>query len=87
MPVQPNATFTFASYEIEDTGIRLHFVSPNPGPGQPSDYYVFCTDAELAAITTQPQLVNLVDNKLNRAIRAANIASKLDQFVGQSRVI
>ena len=87
MPVQANAHFTFTSYEVTDGGIRMFFVCTDPGPGQPNDYDIFLTDAELAPITTAPQLNTLVTNKLNRKIRAVNIAPKLDPFIGQTLVI
>lgn len=91
MPLNINAVMTFAvypewdkAYLVEDGGIRLHFLCTNPGPGQNSDYFVFLTDTELAGASNQAQLRTLVENKLNRALRASGIASKLDQFVGQS---
>lgn len=80
-------TLTFRAYDVEDGGIRLRFVSPDPGPGRVSDYDVLLTDTELVAVTTQAQLRTLVIDKLNRKLRAANIASKLDAFIGQSLVI
>lgn len=87
MPVQANATFIFQSYFVSDGGISLVFLCTDPGPGEESEYTVLVTDAELSAVTTQVQLRNLVDAKLKRKIRSANIASKLDQFIGQSLVI
>ena len=87
MAVQANATFIFESYTVEDGGIRLIFLCPNPGPGNESLYYILLTDVDLAAVTTQAQLRNLVETKLKRSIRATGIASKLDQFIGQSLVL
>ena len=94
MAINANAVLTFAifpewerAYQIEDGGIRLHFVCANPGPGQVSDYFIFLTDADLAAVTSQAQLRTLVETKLRRALRATGIASKLDQFVGASVTI
>lgn len=84
MSVNANAVMVFTSYAVEDTGIRFHFVCPDPGPGLESDYYVFATDAELAALTTAIQLRNLMLAKLNRAIRRNGFASKLDPLIGQS---
>ena len=40
MAVKTNATMTFVSYEVEDAGVRFHFVCPDPGPGELSDYYL-----------------------------------------------
>lgn len=87
MPLATNATMTFTDYETGDEGITLHFVSPNPGPGQVSDYFILLTDADLATITTQLQLKNLVETKLKRKLRANGIAAKLDPFIGQSLII
>lgn len=81
-------TLTFTSYEVHDTGILLHFVSPDPGAGMPSDWFVGLTDAELAGASNQAQLRQLVLDKLNRKFRAASgIAARLDPFIGQSVVI
>ena len=80
-------TLTFTSYEVTDSGISLHFVSPDPGPAKPSDYYVSLTDAEIAGVSTQAQLRTLVTNKLNRKLRALGFTTKLDPFIGQSLTI
>lgn len=87
MSLQANVTLTFTSYEVTDEGIVLHFVSPDPGPGEMSDYYVLLTDTELAGVSNQSQLATLIRTKLERRIRAVGIASKLDPFIGQSMVI
>lgn len=94
MPLSANAVLTFAifpewerAYRVEDGGIHMHFVCANPGAGQVSDYFIFLTDADLAGAANQNQLLTLVTTKLNRALRATGIASKLDQFVGQSITI
>jgi hypothetical protein len=84
MAVAPNAVMVFTSYVVEDEGIRFHFVCANPGPGQPTDYYVHCTDAEIATVTTQSDLRILLTDKLNRSIRTAGLGPKLDSFIGQS---
>jgi hypothetical protein len=77
-------TFRFDSYEVADDGIALHFVSPDPGPGRPSDYFVTVTDAELAAAANAAQLRTLVTAKLQRKFRAAGISTKLDAFIGST---
>lgn len=87
MPVQANATFTFTAYEVTDAGIRMDFVCPNPGAGEANDYAILVTDAELATVTTLPQFTTLVTSKLQRKIRATNIATKLDPRLGQSLII
>ena len=81
-------TFTFTNYEVLDTGVRLYFISPDPGAGQPTDRYAVVTDAELTAATTTILLRQLVLDKLNRKFRAASgIATRLDPFIGQSLII
>lgn len=87
MPVQANATFTFTAYEVTDAGIVMAFVCLNPGPGEANDYSVLVTDAELAAVTTAPQFTALVQTKLQRKVRGAGIASKLDARIGQSLTV
>lgn len=83
-------TLTFTSYVVLDDpalAIRFHFVSPDPGPGQPNDYFVTLTQTELDGIATQLQLRNALQGKLERKLRANGIASKLDPLIGQSLVI
>ena len=87
MALRTNATLTFMDYNVDDVGIHMHFVSPDPGAGQPSDYFILLTDAALAGVTTNANLRNLVETKLKRAFRAQGIATKLDPFLGQSLVI
>ena len=83
-------TLTFTSYVVLDDpvlAIRFHFVSPDPGPGQPTDYYVNLTQSELDGISTQLQLRNALIAKFERKLRAQGISSKLDPLIGQSMVI
>ncbi len=87
MPLKSDVVLEFESYEVEDTGIRMIFVSFDPGPGQDSRHSIFLTDADLAAITDQPGLTALVQSKLERSIRASGIASKLDPFIGQTLTV
>ncbi len=87
MSVRANATMVFMDYEVQDTGIQLHFLCPDPGPGKASDYYVFVTDAEVGAIRNLAQAQTLITTKLARKLRAAVIADKLDQYIGQSVVV
>lgn len=87
MTLKANATMTFKTYLVVDGGIQMNFVCLDPGPGETTDYSILLTDTELVAITTQPQLLTLVTAKLNRKLRAANIASKLDPLINQSIVV
>lgn len=83
-------TLTFTSYVVLDDpvlSIRFHFVSPDPGPGADSDYYVTLTQTELDGISTQVALRNALTAKLERKLRAIGISSKLDPLIGQSIVI
>ncbi len=82
-----NATMIFLDYEVQDNGIRIHFVCPDPGPNEVSDYYITVTDAELSLITTLAKFKTLVLTKLQRKLRASDIASKLDPYIGQSLVV
>lgn len=77
-----NAAFTFTGYDISDTGITFNMVCFDPGPGLPTDWPVFCTDAELAPLTTAAQLRDLIVAKLQRKYRALGIATKLDPLIG-----
>jgi hypothetical protein len=81
------ADLTFKGYAVQDTGIQMDFVNFFPGPGKPTDYSIFLTDAELSAVATQVQLRTLVTTKLQRKLQAAGIATKLDQFIGQTVTI
>lgn len=93
MALRDNATLTFKGFTMEASefqpilGVRLHFECLDPGPEQPSDYYIILTIAELAAVTGQAQLRTLVMDKLNLQIRALGVASKLTPFIGQSLVV
>jgi hypothetical protein len=81
------ADFQFLRYEVEDASVLMEFLNANPGPGNPSNYTIRFTDAELAAVTTNLQLRNAVQVKLRRKLQAEGIASKLDAFIGMSVTI
>ena len=84
MPLQPNANMLFTDYTVDDVGIHLHFVCSNPGPGEPSDYFVLLTDTELSGATTPENLTNTLEQKLKRAFRFQGIAPKLDALINTS---
>lgn len=86
MPLNANLTMIFIDYLVNDDGVVLHFLCPNPGAAQESDYYVLLTDAEIASVSTTPQLATLVKSKLQRKLRATGMATKLDALIGQSLV-
>lgn len=77
------ADFTFQGWGAEDSGYRLRFVCQTPGPGEASDYDVAVTDAEMAGITVQ-NLRTLVISRLERKVKAAAVATRLNGFIGQS---
>lgn len=84
MPLNANVTMTFTSYQVQDGGIVMGFVCSNPGGGEDSDYTIFFTDAEIAAIGNLAQFNAAVLTKLKRKFRAENIASRLDPMIGRS---
>lgn len=87
MPLNPTATMTFTDYEVLDAGIRCHFVSPNPGAGMASDWYVTLSDVDLAGSTTVAQLAALAKAALNRKLLATGIAATLDTLIGSNIVL
>lgn len=87
MPLKADATMVFIDYQIKDNGLELHFVCPDPGSGEVSDYYILATDAEILAVTEISEFRTLVVDKLERKFRAINLASKLDPYIGQGVVI
>lgn len=87
MAIKPNCSFKFTGYDVEDLGVRLTFVAQDPGPGLDTDYSIVVTPAELAAAGNMQAVLSLVTSKLQQRIRANGVASKLDQFIGQSIVI
>jgi hypothetical protein len=87
MPLNPTATMTFVDYEVLETGVRCHFVSPNPGAGQDSDYYIVLSDVDLAGTTTQAQLAALAKAALNRKLLATGVAATLATLIGQNIIL
>ena len=94
MPLNANATMIFQNradgglpYDVVDGGVNLYFHCPDPGPGMPSEWMVFCTDAEIAALTNLASAQTLVVNKLTRKFRRTATAAKLDQLVGRSVIL
>ena len=85
--MRSNVSLMFVSYMVTVDGILLRFRSPDPGPGEASELEILLTDTELAGVTTQLQLRNLVQTKLERQIRATGIASKLDPLIGQTLTV
>jgi hypothetical protein len=73
---------TFADYQIRSNGIDLRFTVSAPQPGQPTEYTVRLTDAEITNATTNEALRIAVTTKLARQIYAASIAARLDPLLG-----
>lgn len=86
MTLKSNLTMIFTSYVVNDDGIMLHFMCPDPGAGEVSDYYVLITDADVTGSATVQTLAALVKTKLQRQLRGTNLAAKLDALIGQSIV-
>lgn len=87
MAVKPNATFRFTDYLVDDDGIHLHYVCLDPGGGESSDYYLLMTFAEAEGITNLASYNAWITARLQRNIRAAGIASKLDSLIGRAVTI
>jgi len=88
MPLAANAIMTFVGYDIIETGgISMKFVCSNPGGGEPSDYTVFITDAELTGTANLAALKTLVTDKLKRRYRATGLSTKLDPLIGSTITI
>lgn len=87
MPLKQNAHMVFADYWIDDQGTHAHFVCNDPGPGEPTDYFILFTDSDLGSQTTVPGLIAMAKTKLQNKARGALAASKLDQLLGQEIVI
>jgi len=77
-------TFTLTSYEIQTNGINLHFVSPNPGAGMPTDYYVFISDEEIGVSLTSPVFTKIVQSKIDKLFSGGGISSFLDSNLNAS---
>jgi hypothetical protein len=78
---------TFTAYKLDATGVEMNFVCNNPGEEAFSNWPINITYAELAAVSTQPQMLNLVTTKLNQRYRNVVAMGKLDPLIGQSIVI
>ena len=74
------ASVRFVSYVVEDAGTVLTFERIDAD----QKYVILLTDAELAGVSTAAALRTLVTTKLNRKIKAALVATKLDAFIGQT---
>jgi hypothetical protein len=51
-------------YTIENGMWKVHFVNPDPGGDQPSEYFAFCTFAEIPENLNQQQLRTLLTTRL-----------------------
>ena len=78
---------TFTGYCVEDAGVRLNFVAGTRSGGEPSDYSIFATDAELASLTSAADFLTFVTARLNRKVKAVGIAARLDGLIGRKVVI
>lgn len=81
--LQPGARLVLSDYLTDDEGVVIHFVSPNPGPGQASDYYLRLTDADLTGAVTDVALRALINTKLRKKFRAVGVAVKIDPLINE----
>jgi len=81
------ASFRFVAYRVKDSTIDMLFDWADAPPGTCTDIVVVLTDAELAAVSSQANLVALARTKLKRKMKAEGIANKLDAAIGQTIMI
>lgn len=86
MSFNPTATMTFRDYEVLDVGVRCHFESPNPGPGENSDYYIILSVVDVVG-KSLAQLTALAKAALNEKLLATGISDVLDPLIGQNIVL
>jgi hypothetical protein len=84
MALKPNAQLVFTAYEVRYNGVLMHWVCYDPGPGEPSDYEVFVTDAEWVTITDLQSFNTLLSAKLKKLYRAEGISTRLDPLIGRT---
>lgn len=70
--------------ETTENGIRFHFLAPNPGGGENSDYYLFYTNAEFDALTNQNQVDTSFTVRLARMIRQTDVRTKMQGLIGKA---
>ena len=85
--VNANVAMTLVRFVVEDDGYRLFYVAVNPGAGQESEYDIFFTDAEAAAIGSAAQYDAAVALKLNRKFRTSTITTRLNNLIGRVTTI
>lgn len=56
--------FFLKDYTSENGLWHLHFENPNPGPGNPTDFYVDIPESELPANINQVQLAAALKSRL-----------------------
>ena len=77
--VTPGAEFILQQdFSVLETGeIKFHFLAPNPGPGENSDWYVSMTKAEYdAAAVSTALLRGELQKRLDMQIRGTGINDK-----------
>lgn len=88
MALKANTVFQFTGYTVQDDGgVLLRFVATDPGAGEPSDYSIVFTAAEIATISTLQQFNTAVTAKLQVKYRAQGISSRLDPLIGRTVTI
>ena len=69
MALRGSATMQLIDYAVEDGGVRFHFLCPDPGAGENSDYYVFLTNLEISSSTSDNALKTKLSDALKRRYR------------------
>lgn len=65
-------------------GIQLHFVCSDPGPGLPTDYYLFMPHDELEGATNLTQLRTLINGRIDRYIGTDAVIDRVNQITGET---
>ncbi|MDP3909264.1 MAG: hypothetical protein Q8Q14_02645 [Gemmatimonadales bacterium] len=61
--------FRLLDYQFTEAGVVLcHFENPNPGAGNPTDFYVGIPEPELPTNISQPQLGNTLKKYLGLSL-------------------
>ena len=80
LDLKANASMKFVDYVVGDEFATLHFLCSNPGPGQPSDYYIKLLNSDIETILTAGDFNTLIQTALKRKYRADGIAQYLDRY-------
>ena len=77
----------FADYAVNEDDIALRFTVADPALGEPAEYTIRITEAEIASASTGPQLRALLTSKLTRQQQATVTTARLDALLGADLTI